>query len=324
MNSLRDNKDVIFKIKNQVENLDSSLFEHIVINVSPISPAVSIVMTSSNRSKQTYFTLDTFKNSSCKNIHVVIVDDSTDDPIQKNILEKYPFNIDLIIINRTNKKWHNPLVNYNIGFKFVKGANVIIQNAEVCHVGDVINFVNEYTLDNNYYVFDVNATNSFVSNEQIYKMDTSTIDIYNNPELFDTWYQSRTKNRFFHFLTGMRRNTFDLICNFSYDCTMGTMFDDNDFVLKILSKNINIVNIFHDTNKIGGIHLFHQLAINSWDKQKENNDVIFINKKYIFDTINYYVDVTESYESFDSEYEKINIDLQCYQAFFINYINISI
>ena len=262
-------------------------------------------MTSSNRSKQTYFTLDTFKNSLCKNIHVVIVDDSTHDPIQKEVLETYPFHIDFIVINRPNKKWHNPLVNYNIGFKFVKGNNVIIQNAEVCHVGDVIHFVKQHSLENNYYVFDVNAVNNFESNETIYKLDTSTIDIYQNLDLFTTWYQSNTRNRNYHFLTGMTRGTFDLISNFSYDYTMGTMFDDDDFVLKIKSKNIDIVNIFHDTVNVGGIHLFHKNAVEAWDNQKEMNDVIFLNKKYIFETTNYYVDVTESYESFDSEYEKI-------------------
>jgi hypothetical protein len=305
MNSLRDNKDIIFEIKNQVNNLDKSLFEHIAINDSITSPAVSIVMTSSNRSRQTYFTLDTFKYSACKNIHVVIVDDSTHDPIQKEVLETYPFNIDLVIINRFAKKWHNPLVNYNIGFKFVKGANVIIQNAEVSHVGDVISFVVQHALTNNYYVFDVNAVNNFESNEQIYKMDVTTIDIYNNPDLFSNWYQSRTTNRNFHFLTGMTRNTFNLICNFSYDYTMGTMYDDDDFVLKIKSKNIDIVNIFHDEFNLGGIHLFHKNAVEAWDNQKEKNDVLFLNKKYIFDTTNYYVDVTQTHESFDSEYDKI-------------------
>jgi len=305
MISLRDNKDLIFEIKNQVDNLDKSLFDHIAINDSITNPTVSIVMTSSNRSKQTYFTLNTFKNSACKSIHVVIVDDSTYDPIQKGVLETYPFNIDLILINRSAKKWHNPLVNYNIGFKFVKGANVIIQNAEVCHVGDVIEFIVQHTLTNNYYVFDVNAVNNFEANEQIYKMDATTIDIYNQQDLFSNWYQSRTTNRNFHFLTGMTRNTFDLIRNFSYDYTMGTMYDDDDFVLKIKSKNINIVNIFHDEFNVGGIHLFHKNAVETWDNQKEKNDVIFLNKRYIFDTTNYYVDVTNNYENFDSEYDKI-------------------
>jgi|LauGreDrversion4_2_1035121.scaffolds.fasta_scaffold34309_2 hypothetical protein len=307
MNSLKENKDLIFEIKNQVNNLDSSLFKHIAINDLLVNPSVSIVMTSSNRSKQTYFTLDTFRNSLCKNIHVVIVDDSTHDPIQKEVLETYPFNIDLIIINRSAKKWHNPLVNYNIGFKFVKGANVIIQNAEVCHVGDVISFIVQHALTNNYYVFDVNAVNNFDSNEQIYKMDLSTIDIYKKLELFMTWYQSRTLNRKFHFLTGMTRSTFESIQCFSYDYTMGTMYDDDDLVLKIQSKNINIVNIFHDEFNLGGIHLFHKNAVEAWDNQREMNDYIFMNKKYIFETTNYYVDVTDKYENFDSEFEKIII-----------------
>lgn len=311
MNSLKDNKDLIFEIKNQVESLDNSLFEHVAINEST-SPDISIVMTSSNRSKQTYFTLETFKNSLCKNIHVVIVDDSTHDPIQKDVLEKYPFHIDFIRINRSNKKWHNPLVNYNIGFKFVKGANVIIQNAEVCHVGDVIKFITQYSVKNNYYVFDVIASNSFETNEEIYKMDTSTSNIYNKHHLFMMWYQSRHNNRKFHFLTGMTRETFDLIRNFSYDCTMGTMYDDDDFILKIKSKKIDIINVFHDMSKIGGIHLFHDFAVKAWDNNKENNNVLFLIKKKIFNTANYYVDVTETYEKFDSEYKKIYNKLLVY------------
>ena len=41
--------------------------------------------------------------------NVIIVDDSTNDPIKKEVLETYPFYIDFITINRENKKWHNPL-----------------------------------------------------------------------------------------------------------------------------------------------------------------------------------------------------------------------
>jgi glycosyltransferase involved in cell wall biosynthesis len=94
-------------------------------------------MTACNRSKQTYFTLQTIQNSSHKAIQIILVDDSDSDPIAKEELEKYPFYIDFISIKMQNKKWVNPVVNYNIGFEYIRGSKVVIQNAEVCHVGDV-------------------------------------------------------------------------------------------------------------------------------------------------------------------------------------------
>ena len=103
-------------------------------------------MTSSNRSKQVYYTLNTIQNSDYKNIQVIIVDDSDNDPILEINLRKYPFYIDLICIKKENRNWHNPCVNYNIGFEFIKGSKVIIQNSEVCHIGDVLIFIDKTLL----------------------------------------------------------------------------------------------------------------------------------------------------------------------------------
>ncbi len=306
MNSLKNYKDLIFAIKNKVENLDNSLFEHkIVNNLNIDNNTISIIMTSSDRSKQTYFTLDTIKQSSHKNIQIIIVDDSTHDPINIEILEKYPFYIDFLTIKRANKNWHNPLVNYNLGFKFIKGSKVIIQNAEVCHVGDVINFINNNAVDNNYYVFDVKACRDFNCNETIYKIGDNLNTSIFEKDLYRIWYQHRTFNRNLHFLVGMSTNTFNLMKNFSYDCTMGISYDDDDFLLKIKSKKINIVNIFSDVFNLGGVHLFHKSASEVWDHGKEINDSLFQKKQNLFYTTGHYADVTNNYELFDSEYNKL-------------------
>jgi glycosyltransferase involved in cell wall biosynthesis len=106
-------------------------------NIPITAETISIVMTACNRSKQTYFTLQTIQNSSHKAIQIILVDDSDAEPITKEELEKYPFYIDFISIKMQNKKWVNPVVNYNIGFEYIRGSKVVIQNAEVCHVGDV-------------------------------------------------------------------------------------------------------------------------------------------------------------------------------------------
>lgn len=321
MDTLLLQKDLIFEIKQQVENRDPSLYSHVCIYSGefPIDEnTISVVMTSSNRSKQTFFTLEKFKNSSYKNVQVIIVDDSTHDPITEDILrlQNFPINIDLINIKRENKKWHNPLVNYNIGFNYISGGKIIIQNAEVVHVGDVLQFVNDVVKDdNNYYVFDVKASSNYDTNEQIYNSNINTIEIFNE-KYFEQWYQSKHEaNRNYHFLTAIHKKTFSKINNFGYDCTMGTCYDDDEFVLKIISKNINIVNIWHDEFLVGGIHLFHGNAGLTWDNGKEHNVILFMIKKRIYYTIFDYIDVTEDKDNFENKFKilylvyKLTIDL---------------
>jgi len=162
MQTLIANKDTIIEIKGKVESLDNSLFNHYNIPNIPIyDDTISIVMTSSNRSKQVYYTLKTIEKCSFKHVHVIIVDDSDIDPIKKEELEKYAYHIDLVYIRTENKNWINPVVNYNIGFKFIKGSRVVIQNAEVCYIGDILGWISQNVSDNNYYSFDVKAINSF-------------------------------------------------------------------------------------------------------------------------------------------------------------------
>ena len=91
MQTLISNKDNIFEIKRKIEILDGlSLFHHYHIPNIPIyDDTISIVMTSSNRSKQTYFTLKTIERCSFKNVQLIIVDDSDIDPIEKEELKIY-------------------------------------------------------------------------------------------------------------------------------------------------------------------------------------------------------------------------------------------
>jgi len=309
MEKLLRNKNHIFNIKKKVENLDDSLYSHHRINHFTIDKnTVSIVMASSNRSEQTYFTLKTISESIYKNIQVILVDDSDTDPIYENVLQekKYPFIIDLIKIKRENKNWHNPLVNYNIGFKFIKGGKIIIQNPEVCHIGDVVNFVNENVVtENNYYVFDVKASLNFDTNKEIYNKDTSTISIFNE-NLFLYWYQSEYEhNRNLHFLTALTIDTFNKVKEFSYDFTMGASWDDDDFLLKIKSQKINIINIYHNNYNVGGIHLYHIISTQSWDRGVELNQPIFIKKQHIYNLTGEYVDVTNNIEDFEQKYIKL-------------------
>jgi hypothetical protein len=291
MQTLLANKDKIFELKKKVEGKDASLGDHVVIPNIPINAeTISIVMTACNRSRQTYFTLQTIQNSSHKSIQVILVDDSDSDPIMKEELEKYPFYIDFISIKRQNKNWINPVINYNIGFGYIKGSRVVIQNAEVCHVGDVLGYMGSQMLLDNYYVCDVKAAKSLSANNDIYKINTNQIDIYKNDSLFGIWYQGRERIVNYHFLSGMTIDTFNKIKNFSYDYTMGISYDDDDFLLKIIANNIHIVNLFHDEYNFGGIHLWHNSNIKKIRKKIESNENIFIKKKEHYEERGEYID----------------------------------
>ena len=294
MNTLISKKNDIIEIKRKVENLDSSLFHHYNFpNIPIFDDTITIIMTASNRSRQTYFTLETIMKCSFKHIQVIIVDDSDIDPINTTMLDGYPFYIDIISIHRENKNWINPCVNYNIGFKFIKGSKIIIQNAEVCYIGDILGWVSNNIIDNNYYSFDVRAIDSIENNKIIYNIEKLTTNIYLKNEIFkvnDSWYQSRERICNYHFLTAMTRNTFELVKNFSYDYTFGKDWDDNDFLLKIKSKNINIINLFHNLFNFGGIHLYHTSSYSKWENV-ESNCSIFHYKNNYYNLNKIYIDL---------------------------------
>jgi len=296
MQTLTLNIKKILEIKKKVENLDNSLFTHYnYANIPIYDDTISIVMTSSNRSKQVYYTLNQIQAASFNHIHIIIVDDSDVEPLIKEYISRYTFHIDLIYINTENKKWINPVVNYNIGFQFIKGSKVVIQNSEVCHVGDVLGWISKYVSDNNYYSFDVRAINSFEANEEIYKNDYLTSEIYSKNYLFKEeigWYHGQENITNYHFLTAMTRSTFKLINNFSYDYTFGIDWDDNDFLLKIKSKKFNIVNLFHNLYNFGGIHLFHNSSYSKWKDVESNSDIYHIKLKE-YNLKNIYIDFIE-------------------------------
>lgn len=105
---------------------------------------VSIVLASYNRLPQLRVTLDSFEKSAHNNFEVIIVDDASSEEhrVQGAIaLGAYKYPIKIVTINEAEKTWRNPGPAYNIGFRYATKEIVMIQNAEVAHIGDVISFV---------------------------------------------------------------------------------------------------------------------------------------------------------------------------------------
>jgi len=307
MDELERNLHLLHSLRTLVETRDHNYYNCKLINEQPITyNTISIVMTSHERSKQVYCTLETINICNYKDLQIIIVDDSSIDPVLESMISKFNLHIELISINRANKCWANPCINYNIGFQYIKGGKVIIQNGEVCYIGDILEYIKNMVTDDNYYVFDVKASRDFYTNDLIYSILNKckiSIDIYSE-DIWSHWYQHTTeRNANYHFLTALTKKTFDKIGGFSYDYAFGSCYDDDDLLLKIRSNsNINIINVKNNIEKIGGIHLYHGYTVNIINTSAyttPQNIELFNKKRNYFNSKGRYLELS----SYDNIYD---------------------
>lgn len=271
--------DLLCEIKNIASNTTNEYFQVTMINEQIINDNfISIVMTTCDRPVQTYFTLKTFSQSLYKNIQVIIVDDGVNEPLDIDILTTFNIHIELVRI--TKKIWINPCIGYNIGFNRIRGGKVIIQNSEVCHIGDIIAYVRIMVNDNEYHSFDVYAMNTIDENKKLYDINDLS---YDNKETIiampGMWYQHPIhRNANFHFLTAMTINSFRMVNEFHIDYSVGIDYDDYDFVLTIIENGIAIIC---PDGPVMGIHQWHpQTACGSGSGKVFNKYIDDIRRKY--------------------------------------------
>lgn len=247
-----------YDLLQEIKNIPSKFNEYFcltMINEKVIdNDTVSIVMTTCDRPVQTYFTLSTINDSLYKNVQVIIVDDGITEPLDIPTLTKFDIHIELIRI--TKKVWINPCIGYNMAFNHIRGGKVIIQNSEVCHIGDVVSYVRIMVDDNEYHSFDVYALKTIAENKLLYGIDNLSYDNREYIESLDgLWYQHPIhRNANFHFLTALTKKSFDMIKGFQIDYSVGVDYDDYDFVLTIIENNIQIIC---PTAPVMGIHQWH-------------------------------------------------------------------
>lgn len=294
MNSLWKNKKKIMELRQAIKRRDFNLFTSTSFHKNAFDEeTISIIMCSYNRSKQTYYTLSTIAASAYKNIQVVLVDDSTSDLLDGEILAAFPFSIDYIRIDPMTKTWCNPCINHNIGFQFIQGKRVIIQNPEVCHIGDVVSYANDNLKSDMYMVFNVIECTSFRANEEIYTIKSlDTTLLRTAPHLFGQWLQHPVhRNKNLHFLIAFGA---DRLREFSYDMAYGTWYDDDDFVFQMTTVGgLRVENVDHEIAHVAGIHLYH-VSSSSWNLGGEMNAVLWTNKMRYFNKTKEYLEVSKA------------------------------
>lgn len=156
---------------NMLTNLPNNVIQK-VQSENKHEPMVSVIMAYHNRIEQIKVTLESISNSKYTNFEVIIIDDASENfhSIEK-IINLYNFNIKLLVIDKSQKRWINPCIAYNLGFKIAQGEIIIIQNPEVVHVGDVISYTVNNIKDKSYFVYSVYSSPSFKYNRYFYSMN---------------------------------------------------------------------------------------------------------------------------------------------------------
>ena len=262
---------------------------------------ISIIIGYYNRKTQLFYTLKTIEKSSYKNIEIIIVDDCSDnisDVLKDSDFEIFSMDIKIISIKKEEKTWINPCVGYNRGISESTGDIIILQNAEVCHIGDCINYVINNLKKNNWLTFNCYGLNDFKDNDYIYSQNNSKV-IYNyiNKIWLENNYTLRPggnhafnkdpggwlNHYLFHFTAYhyfgaiYRDDLFNKMNGgFDLDYSNGICLDDCDFIKRLIYNNIQLTtNIFSDDEPFV-IHLYHEKSKNMIDNPLEKYN---INKK---------------------------------------------
>lgn len=259
---------------------------------------ISIVMAYYNKREQLLFTLKTINDSLYKNVEIIIVNDASDkDQEIDDIKDIYGLNIKIINILKEEKTWVNPCIAYNMGFKEATGDIILIQNPEVCHIGDCLTFVNEHLKKGDWLSFNCYGLDNIHENKYIDSLYSNSdnklqkiFEYVNNKEfkiggntVFNNYpggWLNHYNNFFvaYHYMAAIYKE--DLISKmdggFCEEYKNGTCKDDNDFI-KYLIHNSFVFKIpeFNYRNPFC-IHQYHEKtnALNNL-KLFEINDEIY-------------------------------------------------
>ena len=275
-----------------------------------------------NRKTQLALTLDTILCSNYlnqpklnkNNLEIIIVDDAsyTNERLEQFITLP-PYNklpIKLIRIDPVDKNHVNPCYAYNLALQYVnkKTKIVMIQNPEVCHVGDVLTYVSEKLQPNDYMTFKCYGSADMDENESIKNIIKSQSDKLKSNEsqsdksnkimnelksknsriggnsLYSNqvggWLNNEKHSVCYHYLMAIHYDDLKRHLNGGFDSEYsdGLCHDDDDFVRRAQAAKLRFVM----PRTVFGIHLWHpkpqQLSDNKRQIKWQYNNEIFKRK----------------------------------------------
>jgi GT2 family glycosyltransferase len=235
---------------------------------------ISIVMANYNRRNLLINSLKTIEYyNRDRNIEVIVVDDASD-PMESVLDVPQLFKIPIIIVPITSseKKWMCCCMPFNIGFSFVTGDIIIIQNPENLHVGDIAGYAKDHIANNIFLSFALYSMNQadtdslyektikkeIYDGESIKKAIGTFVKDKKNWKDGDTcWYNhSIYQPAGNHLISAITRTALEDLNGFDERFGPGFAYDDIEFKIRILRRNM-IIKIVDDPF---AIHQRHTLA----------------------------------------------------------------
>ena len=283
-----------YKVCNFTNIFDKFLDYNDKVFLKNLKKKISIVMAYYNRKEQLIETIKSINNSSYKNIEIIIVDDNSD-PEERvdTFINDINSNLDIKLLNITEKqkKWINPCIAYNIGFKESSGDIIMIQNPEVMHVYDCIKYtlmnleINDWLSFNCYGScdFKYNKELKSLNNDEIFFKVTKSLQKEGGNTVQNDCvggWLNHYKNHFvaYHYLAAIHRNDLfeKMDGGFDEKFKNGAGCDDDHFIKKLIHKKFNFKTNIFEIKKPFGIHLYHKKS------SSVNMNNYYINRK-IFD-----------------------------------------
>lgn len=292
---------------------------------------LSIIIGYYNKYDELMFTLKTISKSKYRdNIEIIVVDDASEEG--HKLTNNYILPIKIIRINETEKNYVNPCMAYNIGIQNANSEIIILQNAEVCHIGDIIKYTIENLKENDYYSFSCYGLNSSEHNNEIrdlYNNNKINTDLFKNKiggnalfsEDIGGWLNHKEYHPVaYHYISAIYKTKLLELGGFDLDYSNGLCHDDDDFIRRIWKYNMNIKIINHPM----GIHQWHIPTVRYHNKDLWNvNNNIFL-EKLSYQNIPSSFPIPIKYMKRDKFYDNIPKIFNCYwygnQFSYLNYL----
>lgn len=222
-----------------------------------LMPKISIVTAYYNRKDSLIRTLKVMEKSSFKDFEFIIIDDGSDWRQRiEDVVEQFSF-VRFKRIEPKDKKHINPCIPFNLGFSMAQGDLIIIQSPECLHIGDVINYVNNNLIDNQYLVFSCYSM-SEITTQKLINVDFNLPkdDLESSIKLaignlrnvscdsgprFDAWFvHAKYRKAYYNFLGALTRKDLLDLGGFDERFANGVSYDDTDFVARIFKKKMDV------------------------------------------------------------------------------------
>lgn len=203
---------------------------------------ISIVMAYAKRPEHLRVTLESYKHHyTGEDIEICIIEDTpapNDNDCQK-LLEHCGFPYAYKAVDRSNKKYRNPGVLYNMAVDMAAGEYIHITNPENLHYGPILIHCKNHIKDDNYIVY---GCRTLRCQPPTFQAALEDIDHVTNWEEAQGWYQHSTiYNRLLHFASIMNKDLYKMIGGFDPRYDDGIGYEDNDFIRRVKYNNIKVL-----------------------------------------------------------------------------------